>query len=546
VCSRGRDFEESRTLRSRGSDFEEAGEERGDGPLSKLRNRRTRGGGVPGVDTVGHVEHHGIDYIPEAERHSRPANIVWILVGGSITLSVIVIGWVPITLGLGWWSSVTAIVAGALAGALLLAPMSLMAPRTGTNNPVSSGAHFGVIGRCVGSLLGLFGALAFAALSVWTGGDALIAGAAKLIGTPDTDIARAIGYGVIASVITYIAVLGHSSMLAVQKVMVPTVGVLMIIGIAAFGGGFDAGYEGGGYALGSFWPTWALAALASCSTVSSYGPFVGDWARYISAKKYSNASLVAATGFGSFFGLGIPMLFGTYTASVFSDPSQAYVPGLVAASPLWYVPAIMLMGLVAGTAQGVINMYGTGLDMSSIVPKLNRVKATLTVGVIAFALVYLGNFVWNAVDSVSSFLAVLSVIVTPWILINAIGYWYRRGFYDPDDLQVFNRGEKGGRYWFTGGYNLRAFFAWLPASATGLLFSNTTFYTGPGATWMNGVDVGFIVAGIIASVLYLIALVVAPEPAEALGPCGARLGKHRVSGPSAPVDPLVAPSENGV
>lgn len=136
------------------------------------------------TDALGRVESYGIDYIAEEHRHSRPANISWILFGGSITYSIIVIGWLPIAFGLGWWSSVTAIVVGSAAGAALLAPMSLLAPRTGTNNPVSSGAHFGVVGRIVGSLLGLTGALAFAALSVWTGGDAIVAGSAKLFGTP--------------------------------------------------------------------------------------------------------------------------------------------------------------------------------------------------------------------------------------------------------------------------------------------------------------------------------------------------------------------------
>ena len=37
-------------------------------------------------------------------------------------------------------------VVGTAVGALLLAPMALLGPRTGTNNPVSSGAHFGVVG----------------------------------------------------------------------------------------------------------------------------------------------------------------------------------------------------------------------------------------------------------------------------------------------------------------------------------------------------------------------------------------------------------------
>jgi purine-cytosine permease-like protein len=480
---------------------------------------------IVSVDRFGRIETRGIDYIPDEERHSRPRNIVWILTGGSITFSVIVIGWLPITFGLGWWSAVSSMVVGTAVGAALLAPMSLLAPRTGTNNPVSSGAHFGVVGRIVGSVLGLLGALAFAALTVWTGGDALVDGAHRLIGTSDGDVVRGLGYGIITAIVIGIAVLGHANMLLVQKLMVPTVGVLMLIGVIVFAGDFDSGYRGGEYLLGSFWPTWVLAALAAGSTVSSYGPFVGDWARYISPAQHSDRSLLLATGLGGFFGLGLPILFGTYIASVFADKSAAYVTGLIDASPTWYVFAIILIGLVAGTAQGCINLYGTGLDMSSIVPRLSRVKATLTIGAVAFALVYLGTFVWNAIDSVSAFLALLAVVVTPWIVINAIGLVYRRGWYDHDDLQVFNRGERGGRYWFSGGFNVRAFAAWVPASSIGMLFSNTSFFTGPGTDLLDGVDISFVVSGVLAGVLYTALVLVLPEPANVFGPGGPSIGR---------------------
>jgi purine-cytosine permease-like protein len=482
---------------------------------------------IVSVDRLGRIETRGIDFIPEAERHSRPRNIVWILTGGSITFSVIVIGWLPISFGLGWWSAVSSMVVGTAVGAILLAPMSLLGPRTGTNNPVSSGAHFGVVGRIVGSVLGLLGALAFAALTVWTGGDALVDGAHRLIGTSDGDVMRGIGYGVITAIVVLIAVLGHANMLAVQKLMVPTVGVLMVVGVFVFAGDVDTGYGGGEYLLGSFWATWGLAALAACATISSYGPFVGDWARYISPARHSDRALLLATGVGGFFGLGVPILFGTYTAAAFEDKTALYIPGLIDASPTWYVLAIMVIGLVAGTAQGCINLYGTGLDMSSIVPRLNRVQATLTIGVVAFALVYLGTFVWNAIDSVSAFLAVLAVIVTPWIVINAIGLVNRRGWYDPDDLQVFNRGERGGRYWFSGGCNVRAFGAWLPASLVGMLFSNTTFWTGPGAEWLDGVDISFLVSGVLAGVLYTALIVLMPEPSTVFGPAGPGIGGTR-------------------
>jgi permease for cytosine/purines len=55
----------------------------------------------------------------------------------------------------------------------------------------------------------------------------------------------------------------------------------------------------------------------------------------------------------------------------------------------------------------------------------------------------------------------------------------RRGRYDPHDLQAFNQGRRGGRYRFTGGWNLRAVGAWPAGSAFGVCAVSTSLYSGP-------------------------------------------------------------------
>ena len=210
-------------------------------------------------DRIGHIEETGIEFIPEAARDSRPANVAAVFFGGNLAFSVIVFGWLPITFGLGWWSAVTASAIGLAIGTLVTVPLALLGPRTGTNNTVSSGAHFGVTGRLVGSALTLAFALAYAAIAVWTSGDALVGGAHRLLGTPTGDGALAVGYALIAIEIAAVALYGHGTVVALQKIVVPVVGVLLLLGIVAFAGSFDAGYGGGDYILGGFWQTWVLA-----------------------------------------------------------------------------------------------------------------------------------------------------------------------------------------------------------------------------------------------------------------------------------------------
>lgn len=475
-------------------------------------------------DRITAIEQHGIEYIPDDERASRPSNLFYILFGGSLTFSVIIIGWFPIAFGLSWWAGFSSVVVGSFFGALLLAPMGLMGPRSGTNNPVSSGALFGVVGRIIGTLLEATASLAFAALSIWTGGDALVAGMKALFNVSDDAATRIVAYAVLSVVVTIVSVFGHNAMVAAQKIMVPSAGFAVILGLIVYMPKFDFGYAGtGSYLLGSFWPTWLSAVLISLATVTSYGAYAGDWSRHISKKRFSDRRVVGAMFFGGFFGMGTCFLFGTFTSvAVFSsgvgDADTPYVFGLVQAAPLWYIPFLIFLGLASGTAQAVINTYGTGLDTSSLIPRLNRVQATLAACGGATLLVYAGYFYSELIDSVSVFLALLAICSVPWIIIMTIGFFHRRGFYHIDDLQVFNRGERGGHYWFTHGLNWRALGVWVAAVVVSFFFTNTAWYVGPGTELTNGADVGFLVGGLIAAILYPLVLKIWPEPRSVFAP----------------------------
>lgn len=166
---------------------------------------------------VGTVEQRGIDFIPESARDGSPWHLFWVFIGAQFSFTVIVFGWLPITFGLGWWSAVTSILVGLTIGTLIYAPFALFGPKTGTNSAVSSGGHFGVVGRLIGSILAMVTAVGFFAISIWTGGDALVSGFHSLIGTPETDAMAAIGYAVTAVITITIAIFGFATVVAAQK-----------------------------------------------------------------------------------------------------------------------------------------------------------------------------------------------------------------------------------------------------------------------------------------------------------------------------------------
>jgi purine-cytosine permease-like protein len=461
---------------------------------------------APAQDRIGRIEEAGVEFIPDAARDSSPANLLAVFLGANLGFTIVIFGWLPIVFGLGFWSALSSTTLGLAMGTLAILPIALIGPRTGTNVTVSSGAHFGIRGRFIGSALTLCLALAFAAITVWTSGDALVGAAHRLAGTPDGDAALAVGYALIAAGMVAVALYGHATIVAIQKLVVPLVSVLLVLGVVAFAADFDVGYSGGEYLLGGFWQTWTLSVVLAAAGPLSYAPNIGDYTRRISRRRHGDRSVAAAIGAGLFVGQLLPAVFGMLTAVSFAEPTGSYVHDLVAAAPAWYVVPILVIALAGALGQGVLCIYATGLDLEAIIPRLRRVQTTLATSVAAIALLYLGVFALDAVDSITAMTLILNALVAPWVAILVIGALrHRRTGYDPRDIQAFTEGRRGGRYWFTGGWNIPAVTAWAVGSIAGVVCVNSEpLYSGPLAGIAGGVDLSMAASALVASLLYLV------------------------------------------
>jgi purine-cytosine permease-like protein len=470
------------------------------------------------------IEGFGIDTIPDANRTSTPWDLFRIQFGGANTFATVLLGTFPIAFGLSFWQGVGAVVLGVLAGTLFLMPMGLFGPRTGTNNAVSSGAHLGIRGRVAGSFLSLLTAIAFYSISVWVGGDALVGAFVRLFGATDSQMLRIGLYSLIGLIVVVVVVYGYQFMLFVNRIAVWLNTALMLLAIVAFAGVFNADFAGAPteLLLGDFWPTFILSALIAMSNPISFGAFLGDWARYI-PNGTSNAKLMLAT-LGAQTMTLIPFIFGVATMTLVTGGD--YVVGLIGVAPTWYAYMIIVVAFIGGLSTGTTSLYGTGLDFSSVFPKLTRVKATIAIGSVAFLFIVVGRLFTDLLGAVNGFVGAIVVTTTPWMVIMAIGFWNRRGWYSNEDLQVFNRGKTGGRYWFSNGINWRAMGAWIISAVLGLQFAYyPPVITGAWSGVAGGIDVSLLVAIVSAAVLYISALIIWPEPDYAFGPKGPRIGR---------------------
>ncbi|RSM86254.1 nitrate reductase [Kibdelosporangium aridum] len=478
------------------------------------------------------VESHGVERIPDSDRTATPFDLFRLAFGGANTFSTCVLGAFPILFGLSFWQGLAATLLGVLVGALILCPMALFGPLNGTNNAVSSSAHLGVHGRIVGSFLSLLTAVAFFSLAVWSSGDALIGGAHRLFGLERETLSYAIAYAIFACLVLIVCVYGFRFMLWVNKIAVASATLLFLVGIAAFADDFDPSYPGTFESASDtalFWPAFVGSALIVLSNPISFGAFLGDWSRYIPA--HTPRRRVLAAAFLSQIATLVPFLFGLSTASIIAAKQPAYVDpaapdfvgGLLAIAPQWFFLPVCLLALIGGMSTGTTALYGTGLDFSSVFPRLSRVQATVFIGVLSIVFIFVGRFGLDLVRSISTFSTMIITCTTPWMIVMMLGLFTRRGWYDSEALQVFNRRQRGGRYWFAHGWNWRGTTAWWIAAVTGVLFTNIPGqFVGPLGDLAGGVDISLPLSIAIAAVLFFALLFLFPEPRAAYGPAGSR------------------------
>ena len=475
------------------------------------------------------IERHGVESIPDAERDASILDFARICWGGGNSLATAVLGAFPIMFGLSFVQAAVATVLGVTIGSMVLAPMAVFGPINGTNNAVSSSAHFGVVGRIVGSFLSLLTAIAFFAISVWSSGDAVVGAAQRLIHLDPTPGEFAAAYALFAFSVLIICIYGFRLMLLVNKAAVVASSLLFIVGLVAFWPDFSARYSGAGLRWGApaFWPPFVSSALVVLSNPISFGAFLGDWTRYL-PRGTNRRRLMGATVVAQLLTI-LPFLFGVMTASIIAGRAPNYLAaadytgGLLTICPGWFMLPLLALSVLSGMSTGTTSLYGTGLDFSSVFPSLTRPQATLLIGCLASALIFVGRFYFSLFGTLSAFVSLIVVTTTPWMVIMIIGYVVRRGYYLPEAMQVFNRGQTGGPYWFVGGWNPAGMWAWVASSTLALLMVNIPgHFVGLLGDVAGGVDLSLIAALILPALLYPLCLLLFPEPRGVFGPGGPR------------------------
>lgn len=458
----------------------------------------TRESAEEAADAVGWIERRGIGFIPESARHARPRDMGFVFFGTQMTYGSVVIGALPVAFGLGWRGALTSILAGTVIGALLVAAMAVMGPRAGTNGTVTSGAFFGIRGRYVGSFITQVIDLGYFAMQLWISAPPLVQTGHLLLGLP-------MGTGMLtgalllfALVVLAFGIFGHATLVAGERFVAWSglLGLLVLTGFCLP----HVTARSHPLVLGGWWPSWILAVTVTIANAISYAPFAGDYARYIPTATPSRSvfhwpfwgmvlGCLIACGCGAVIGLSVSDPF---------DPTSQMLLHL----PLALILPVVIVGFIGNAANGGMVVYNGMLDLQAVLWRLLRVQVGIIFSGVGLVLAYLGLIVFNAANAILALCSIVTVLVTPWTIINVIGYLRHGRRFAVTDLQAFGSRGPRGLYWYAGGFNPAAILSWLVAIIVGLLFSDTALYAGPLAHLAHGVDLSFLSAALVGGLLY--------------------------------------------
>lgn len=390
-------------------------------------------------------ESKGIDYVPNAERRGRPADLAWMWAGALFNVEFVVYGALLVVatgFGLRFWQAAVVILVGNLSY-LVTGLGSLQGPRAGTAAFTINRAPFGPTGAKLIAVFNWITQVGYEVLGLYlvvSAGLALLAKAG--VGSSD-----ALKWSLIvaaACVQLTLPLFGHRMMLRALRMMVPPFAILFILMSiqtlhkAHLGAGHNA--------------SWAMmmAGLAFVLSSGGYGwPMnANDFSRYLPANT-NTRRIVWAVALGGFIPTTLLLLLGAALATAIPGATDP-IAGLPHALWGWFVWPYLAFVIVQLFAINSIDLYSSGLTLQAIFPTIKRWQCVLLDTTIAAALTAVTVFSSSFYSFVTDFVLFMLIWIAPWVAIYLTDYFLRRGRYDSAALMQTAKGmyyRNGGIHW---------------------------------------------------------------------------------------------------
>lgn len=172
--------------------------------------RSTTAPAQPPADRAGRMELHGIEYIPDTERHGRARELFAVWATPNVSYLALVVGGGLILMGLNLWQALAVIVVGNLFS-IFTGIVAASGPTAGTPSEVITRAIFGIRGNRVNILVtSWFISVCYLALN-WAAASYTAFSLAERFGIEVTTPVKIVVILVIAVVTLTISVYGHAT-----------------------------------------------------------------------------------------------------------------------------------------------------------------------------------------------------------------------------------------------------------------------------------------------------------------------------------------------
>lgn len=441
-------------------------------------------------DEVLHVEPHGIDPIPETERHGRTRNIFTLWFSANLEFATLSLGVLSVgVFGLNMWQAALAIIIGTVVGALAIGILTTFGYKWGIPQLIQSRGAFGFIGNMFPSLFNFIAGIGWYAVNTVLGVYAL-QWVLPIGFLPDLIIMIVLQ--------AIVSVYGHNLIHFVERLSALILAVVFIV-VTVFAIGHVhlniaenvKTVSGFGGLSGAF----ILAVGVSLSYMMGWMTFSSDYSRYLPKNTSAKKAFHSA-----FWGNVIPCIWLELLGAALATVKAVYIPTDVVSGilPHW-LSVITMLAIILGTlTANVLNIYSGSLSLLAIdvawirtvAPK--RWVAALIVGVLGGILSYVGGQN-DYYQNYSNFLYVLAYWVSPWLAVVLLDY------------ALFRRHRSDVRDFYENAGSFRAgFWAFAIGALVSSLFFNQLYFTGPIAKSMPQIgDISYYVSFIVAGILYI-------------------------------------------
>ncbi|MFE6227484.1 purine-cytosine permease family protein [Streptomyces sp. NPDC057854] len=450
---------------------------------------------LPAGGRPGRVEAHGIDHIPDAERHGHPRELFSVWAAANVNYLSLVIGGTLVLMGLTLPQAIGVIVAGNLFW-VLTGVLATSGPAAGAPSEVVTRTLYGVRGNRVNNAVGgWLVSVCYFALNLAAAATAAFALVGKT-GLPVNTPVKVAVVVVVAAVTLAISVYGHALIVRLYlPVTLALSGAFAVVALAVFRHA-DFAYAPAERLSGA--ALWAV--LLAGTTMIASGPLSyttsADFSRYL-PRDSSPRAIALWTALGAFVPSVVVSALGAFAATAvdMTDPQTA-LQGIL---PGWFVP-VFLLALVLGTvAINALTAYSAGLALQAVGLPVRRTVSVLLDGAVAVALTLYGLLVSDFLDTVSNALQAITVLTGPLMCVYATDILLRRNRYDVAGLADETPGSP---FWYTAGVNPAGATALFGGVAAGALCVDSV-YTGPVAAAV-GMDLSLPAGMAVATVLYLV------------------------------------------